>query len=133
MRPFFLLCCQYVFFKIQFDADNLQKIIFKNTCTCNFCTYICQNFYDMKQEKATLPELLGIENETELINKCLELYAIEESISTILNKLICSELTTKELVFCAFISGKLQGESNEEKMRMFTNYAIQQIQKKNNS
>ena len=68
----------------------------------------------MFKEHDTTATALGLENSKELFKRCLEISLTTETCSDILNKLICSHLTTKEMVYCAFICGKLQ-EMNVEK------------------
>lgn len=67
----------------------------------------------MIQEESTLASAFGLENPKELFKHCLEISLTTDNCSEILNKLICSHLTTKEMVYCAFICGKLQEMDDE--------------------
>lgn len=62
----------------------------------------------MEQENETAASAFGLDNSKELFNICLDVTLNSKTCSEILNKLICSHLNTKELVYCAFICGKLQ-------------------------
>ena len=67
----------------------------------------------MSTDQTTLSEALGLTNGVELFRHAVSLTLSESNCSDILNKLICSELNTKEMMFCAFICGKLQEAEKE--------------------
>jgi hypothetical protein len=62
----------------------------------------------METKKETLASAFGIDNEDELFKRCMELSFTTKDCSEILNKLVCSHLNTKEMIYCAFICGKMQ-------------------------
>ena len=72
----------------------------------------------MEQERETLASAYGLDNESELLNLCIDLTLTTADCSEILNKLVCSHLNTKELVYCAFICGKMQ-EMDKEMATLF--------------
>ena len=79
----------------------------------------------MFEEQDTTAKALGLENSIELIKRCLEITLTTETCSEILNKLICSHLSTKELVYCAFVCGKMQEMDVEKAVEDFINQIIE--------
>ena len=67
------------------------------------------------QTKESLGDALGVENELALVTKSFELTMEKQTLSDILNSLICSELNTKELVYCAFTCGRIQEMTRKHK------------------
>ena len=66
-----------------------------------------------EKENKNLAIALGVDNENELIETCIRLAGAKETCSEILKALVCSDLNTKQLVYCAFVSGRMQ-EMNDE-------------------
>jgi len=81
----------------------------------------------MEAKKETLASAFGLDNENELFNHCMELSTTTISCSDILNKLICSNLTTKEMMYCAFICGKMQEMDTEMAMLLFMRKQIAEM------
>ena len=79
----------------------------------------------MFDEKDTTANALGLENAKELFKHCLEISLTSKTCSEILNKLICSHLSTKELVYCAFVCGKMQEMDVEKAVEDFINQIIE--------
>jgi hypothetical protein len=71
-----------------------------------------------EKEDHNLAIALGVDNENELIETCLRLAGSKETCSEILKALVCSDLNTKQLVYCAFVSGRMQ-EMNDESANNF--------------
>jgi len=82
------------------------------------------------QTKESLGDALGVDNEISLIVKSFELTMEKETLSEILNSLICSELNTKELVYCAFTCGRIQEMDNNKKIQMMKDFTIYQLASK---
>lgn len=79
----------------------------------------------MFDKQDTTGKALGLENSKELFKRCLEITLTTETCSEILNKLICSHLNTKELVYCAFICGKMQEMDVEKAVKNFIEEIIE--------
>lgn len=87
----------------------------------------------MQTKKENLESALGLSDVDELVANCIELSMTESRVSEILKKLICSDLGTKELVFSAFICGKLQGSNDTTMQDMIKDYAFYLLKKKINN
>jgi hypothetical protein len=79
----------------------------------------------MFDHEDTTAHAMGIENPKELLKTCLEISLTTKTCSEILNKLICSHLTTKELVYCAFLCGRMQEMDIEKAIENFINQIIE--------
>lgn len=69
----------------------------------------------METKTQSLSTAMGIATENELFIYCIKLSLNATSCSDILKKLICSHLTTNEMMYCAFLCGKMQ-EIDENKI-----------------
>lgn len=83
----------------------------------------------MESKKESLASAFGIENENQLFEHCMELSTSTTGCSDILNKLICSSLTTKEMMYCAFICGKMQEMDAEMASLMFLKKRLDEMMK----
>jgi hypothetical protein len=81
----------------------------------------------METKKESLASAFGLENESELFAHCMELSTSTTSCSDILNKLICSDLNTKEMMYCAFICGKMQEMDKEMAALLFVRKRLMEI------
>jgi len=81
----------------------------------------------METKKESLASAFGLENENELFAHCMELSTTTTSCSEILNKLICSDLTTKEMMYCAFICGKMQEMDTEMAALMYMRKSLMEM------
>jgi hypothetical protein len=68
----------------------------------------------MRKKQQNLPEALGVENEDQIIENCLMLQVTEEDISSILKKILCSNYNSKEMLYAAYVVGKMQNSSKEQ-------------------
>lgn len=107
-----------------------MKKSFKKIWICIFSTYLWQKLKQTMQTKESLGDALGVENELALITKSFELTMEKQTLSEILNCLICSELNTKELVYCAFTCGRIQEMDNDKKAKMMHDFVIYQLASK---
>ena len=71
--------------------------------------YLCEKLFGtMESKKETIASAFGLENEEELFKHCMDVSLSTPNCSDILNKLVCSHLNTKEMIYCAFICGRMQ-------------------------
>ena len=105
-------CIQFLVVFIFKNKPNCRVIIFENKLDfVVFLSIFAKTFTNnMVQSSLTIAEALGLSNEDKLLIRCIQLCADNTHISEILNKLICSELNTKELTYCAFVVGKIQSD-----------------------
>lgn len=78
-------------------------------------------------KKQNLPESLGILNDDEILQNCLDWVLEYDDLAEILKKLMCSELNSKEMLFAAFWIGKMQKSSSEEISDLITYLKIKSI------
>jgi hypothetical protein len=83
----------------------------------------------MSEKSKTLPQELGVENDDAIIDQCLEWQISENDISSILKKIMCSNYNSKEMLFAAYVIGKMQNSSQEHMKEMVMHLTLKNLKK----
>jgi hypothetical protein len=81
----------------------------------------------MEMKKETIASAFGLENEDELFKVCMDISLTTPNCSDILNKLVCSHLNTKEMIYCAFVCGRMQEMEVEMASLLFLKKRLMEI------
>lgn len=83
----------------------------------------------MSKKERTLPQELGIENDNEIIDQCLMWQIGDGDISDILKKIMCSDYDSKQMLYAAYVVGKMQNASKEHINDMITYLSMKNLKK----
>lgn len=84
---------------------------------------------ETNEKQETLGQALNISNDDELFALCIKLCIQHDTISEMIKTLMCSELSTKEVIYCAFQIGRLQEIDDEKRNLLLSHYALTLLKK----
>lgn len=83
----------------------------------------------MSEKSKTLPQELGVQNDDEIIEQCLEWQFSDNDISEILKKIMCSDYDSKQMLYAAYVVGKMQNSSEEHMKQMAMHLTLKKFKK----